>query len=480
LDNYVLFKDAQILSMDDSIGDFQCADLLIKNSKIESIGKSIQIDNAQVINAKEFVIIPGFVDTHRHTWQTQLHGIRTDWNHLDYMTYIRSMYCVCYEPEDAGLGNYVGAIEALNSGITTLADHSHLQITEEHSDALASGIIKSGIRGIFLYGTYRNPSYKPGEKILSFKNLINEVTGPLNQWHRQNAFRIKEKYFSSTDSLIEFGIACSELSRGKSVELAIEEIEWARSLNPKRMSLHVATNRNEPINIVKELSIRNLIKDDILFVHGNHLSNSELKSIVNSGSTISSNIEPEMSYGAFPVVNRLSQMGGCPCLGIDVLIDFSSDMFGQMRALLNVWRLEIALSNFDKMVRKIHQKKVLEIATINGAKALGLDHKIGSLTPGKEADLVLIKTEGLGLTPMNNPYNAVVTYGHPSNVDSVMVAGKFAKRNGNLLNVHWPSIKNQLNLSRDNIIKKYHLIPETSIRKLWKDSFNVKIVDLNL
>lgn len=99
---------------------------------------------------------------HRHTWQTPLHGVRTDWNLLDYMTFIRGMYCVCYEPEDAALANWVGALEALDSGITTLVDHSHLQLSEAHSDALAEGMIRSGIRGIFCCGTYRNLMYQPG------------------------------------------------------------------------------------------------------------------------------------------------------------------------------------------------------------------------------------------------------------------------------------------------------------------------------
>ncbi len=471
-----LFKGAQILTMDDSVPDLTSGDLLVDGTMIAAIAPSIVNEEAEIVDSTGCVLLPGFVDTHRHTWQTQLHGVRTDWNHLDYMTFVRSMYCVCYEPEDAELGNYLGAMEALNSGITTLADHSHLQISEAHSDGLARGFLKSGIRGIYCYGVYRNPSYRPTDKDLRLDRLIAEVTGPLSDWHRANALRIREKFFPSNDALVQFGVACSELSRGKSVKAMLEEVSWSRTLEPARISLHVAANRKEPINVVQELVRCQMIAPDILFIHGNHLRDEELKAIVDGGSTVASCIEPEMTYGAYPVVNRLAAMGGTPSIGIDVLIDFSGDMFGQMRALLNAWRLEVTTRSPEKMIRKIHQRRVLGIATILGAKSLGLDSKVGSLVPGKEADLVLMRMDGIGLAPMNNPYPAVVTYGHPSDVDSVMVAGKFMKRHGKLVDVDWPELRKQISASRDRIMNRFRQIPEGPIRQLWTRSFNVEIV----
>ena len=119
----ILFRGATILPMDGQSPDLPTGDLLVEGDRIAAVAPRLQVDDAEEIDATGALLCPGFVDTHRHTWQTPLHGVRTDWNLLDYMTYIRGMYCVSYEPEDAELANWVGALEALDSGITTLVDH---------------------------------------------------------------------------------------------------------------------------------------------------------------------------------------------------------------------------------------------------------------------------------------------------------------------------------------------------------------------
>ena len=137
--NKILIKNAAILSMDPDIGDIMDGDILINDGSIISIGKNIDACDAEHINASGKIVMPGFVDSHRHVWQTQLRGIAVDWTIVDYMIEMRSHYCICYEPEDAYLGNLVGGLEAINAGVTSIVDHSHLQISPEHSDALASG-----------------------------------------------------------------------------------------------------------------------------------------------------------------------------------------------------------------------------------------------------------------------------------------------------------------------------------------------------
>jgi cytosine/adenosine deaminase-related metal-dependent hydrolase len=460
--------------MDVTIPDLSRGDILVRDGRIEAVAEELQIDGADILDARGMIAVPGFVDAHRHTWQTQLHGIRTDWNHLDYMTYVRGMLSACYDPEDAYLGNLVGALEALDSGITTLVDHSHLQISEEHSDGLVRGLKESGIRGIFCYGTYRNPSR---EEILSqdLSGLLNELAGPLSHWHRANAERVRSKHFSDRCAPLKFGIATSEFSKFQTARPMIQEIEWARSLDPQRITMHVATTANEPLRSVSELARVKLLGPDLLFVHGNHLNDSELTDVVEAGASIVSTIEPEMTYGAWPVVERLQRIGGTASMGIDVLIDFSGDMFGQMRALLNVWRLQISLRNPNSMTRKVHQKKVLEIATIEGAKAVGLDAEIGSLTPGKCADVVLVRKDTLGMVPMNNPYAAIVSYGNSSLVDTVILNGKIVKRAGALVGVNWPSLKSDLLRSHGRIAARAGGLPEQAIRRAWASRFRVEI-----
>ncbi|NKQ57811.1 amidohydrolase family protein [Amycolatopsis sp. K13G38] len=473
----ILFKGATILPMNGESEDLPAGDLLVEGDLIAAIAPDLTIDDAEVIDASGMVLCPGFVDTHRHTWQTPLHGVRTDWNLLDYMTYIRGMYCVCYEPEDAALANWVGALEALDSGITTLVDHSHLQLSQAHSDALAEGIIRSGIRGIFCYGTYRNLTYTPGRNPSELPGLLHEVNGPLNEWHKQNATRVRDEFFADDSARVRFGIASREFETLSEADSMLEELRWSRTLGPARISVHVGMSANEPLNVVRELHNAGKIGPDLLFVHGNHLTDDELRMIIDGGASISSAVEIEMTYGAYPVVNRFTAMGGQSSIGIDATIDFAGDMFGQMRALLNEWRLERSLRNPLRMTRKVHQKKVLELATVCGAEAIGLGDVTGSLAVGKKADLLLLRTDSLGLAPMSDPYAAVVTYGHPSLVDTVMVDGQVVKRHGKLVGIDWPSIRAALERSRAGIRRRFSLIPEQPIRERWAKGFRIEIPD---
>lgn len=471
----ILFKGATILTMEKGSADPFIGDLLVRDDKIAAIGPALDCPDAEVINSTGTVMCPGFIDTHRHTWQTPLHGVRTDWNLLDYMTYIRGMYCICYEPEDAELANRVGALEAIDSGITTLVDHSHLQLSEAHSDSLAEGLIRSGIRGIFGYGTYRNLAYRPGQDVSLLPALLEQVNAPLDDWQRRNAERIRKTYFSDDTARVRFGIATREFETLLEPDTMLEEIRWARTQNPARIMIHMGMSAREPLNVVRELHDAGEIAPDILFIHGNHIGDAEMQMVIDGGASISSAIEIEMTYGAYPVVNRLDAMGGMPSICIDATIDFGGDMFGQMRALLNTWRLERAVSNPAKMTRKVHQKQVLEIATIRAAQALGMDDIVGSLAVGKKADLITMRIDTLGLVPMWDPYAAIVNYGNPSLVDTVMIDGTFVKRAGKLTGIDWPSLREDLERSRSAIRQRFTLIPEEPIRKRWTQGFRIEI-----
>lgn len=473
----ILFKGATLLPMDGKSEDLAVGDLLVEDDLIAAMAPRLDVADSELVDASGMVMCPGFVDTHRHTWQTPLHGVRTDWNLLDYMTYIRGMYCVCYEPEDALLANWVGALEALDSGITTLVDHSHLQLSEAHSDGLAEGFIKSGIRGIYCYGTYRNLLYKPGQKNQDLPGLLGDVNGPLNEWHKRNATRIRERYFTDDSARVRFGIASREFETLAEPDSMLEELRWSRTLKPARISIHAGMSAREPLNVVRELHEAGEIAPDLLFIHGNHFTDDELQMIIDGGASISSAIEIEMTYGAYPVVNRFTAMGGQSSIGIDATIDLAGDMFGQMRALLNVWRLERSLKNPLKMTRKVHQKSVLEIATTRAAQTIGFGDMTGSLTVGKKADLLLLRTDSLGLTPMWDPYSALVNYGNPGLVDTVMVDGRILKRHGKLVDIDWPTVRAALERSRANIHRRFSLIPEEPIRERWAKGFRIEIKD---
>ncbi len=158
----VLISNATIVSMDPGLGVIERGDLLIEEDRIAQVGLTIDCDDAESIDASGMIVAPGFVDTHRHVWQTQLRGVAANWSLFDYSCLMRNAYGVSYDPEDAYLGNFAGALEALAAGVTTLVDHSHLQISEEHSAGLIRGLREAGVRGVYCHGLYANPRIVPG------------------------------------------------------------------------------------------------------------------------------------------------------------------------------------------------------------------------------------------------------------------------------------------------------------------------------
>ncbi len=262
----MLIKGATILTMDDAIGDLASGDILVVDGKIAEIAPSIEADDAELVDAKNMIALPGFADTHRHYWQTQLRGIVADWSLFEYVVFMRHGYSTSYDPEDAYIGNLAGALEALNAGITTIVDHSHLQITEDHSDGLVRGLKESGIRGVFCYGMYENPKRDGGQVASTL------VHSPVSDFHRANARRVRDSFFTGPDDLLQFGVASTEWTRLTELGPAVEEVRWLRTLSPARISIHIGTGVNEHLRFVPALADAGLLGDDLLFSHGAHLT----------------------------------------------------------------------------------------------------------------------------------------------------------------------------------------------------------------
>lgn len=175
-ERHILLRNATVVTMDDDLGVLPHCDILIEGDVIAKIGTALAIENAEVINATDSIVCPGLIDTHRHTWQTQLRTLCTDDSLADYFRHIRNTLAPCYTAQDVYWGNYVGALESLNAGITYLVDHSHINITPEHADAAVKGLRDAGIRGTYCYGTFDNPPH-PTIK----------VDVPTGDWHKDDA-----------------------------------------------------------------------------------------------------------------------------------------------------------------------------------------------------------------------------------------------------------------------------------------------------
>lgn len=439
----LLVKNGRVLTLDKSIGDFSNADILIEGKKIVAIEPSIDATDCEVIDATDMIVMPGFVDSHRHTWESLVRNIGPDWSLVKYLEniYYGNLGSLS-RPQDSYVANYLGALEALDAGVTTLLDWSMI-ISPDHSDELIRGLQDSGIRAVFAHGVPGDGEYWSRDSVLE----------------AQDSRRLKKQYFSSDDQLLTMGLAI----RGpefSSWEASVNEIKLARELDAV-CSMHLGFGTWGSVDrSIEKLHKAGLLGPDLNFVHANTLSYGEYKLIADSGASISVTPEIEMMMGhGYPATGLFIENGGRPALGVDVVTSTGGDMFAQMKSAIQSERSrvnEVTLANSEMPVQlNISTRDVLEFATIDGAKALKLNHKVGTLTPGKDADFIMVRTTDLNMFPINDPVCAVTQCAHTGNVDSVFVAGKAVKRNGKLLNVDLDGLRKIAYESQEYILTKF-------------------------
>lgn len=434
-----LLKKGIILSLDKKVGNFLQADVLIDGAKIAAIGPNLKADGAETIDASNMIVMPGFIDSHRHVWEGILRNIGTDVpleGDASYLAFILNTLAPVYRPEDAYVGDLVGLYGAIDAGITTILDWSHIQATREHGDAVINALQESGIRAVFAYGY---PWWKHPDK--------NQ-----DRWIRD----IAKQYFSSKDQLLTFGLA-SPGPEFIPFEIAKSQWELAREFGA-RLTVHVGVGTAGKQGKLGEMGKAGLLKDDTTYIHCTTLSDDEIQMIVDTGGTVSlaSPVEMMMGHGMVPIQKCLDR-GLRPSLSIDVETNVPNDMFTQMRsviALQHALLFEKKLAGEGNVPEPLTTRDMIEFATIEGARANGLADKTGTLTPGKEADIILLRTDKPNIFPINDPIGAVVWGMDTSNVDSVFVAGKALKRNGQLLGVDLKRLQQKAYECRDYVVSK--------------------------
>lgn len=456
----ILIRDGRVLTMAPGAAE-AAVDVLVRGGRIAEVAPAIDCADAEVIDAAGRIVLPGFVDTHRHVWQTQLRTVAADWSLFDYFAQMRLVYSAFYGPEDVFLGNHVGALEALSAGITTLVDHCHILHTPEHTDEAVRGLDESGIRAVFCYGLFESPSYRD--------DPVRTALAP--GWRREDARRLRRGRLASDDARVRFGFAPAEIDANP-YEVNVEEIAFARELGAHRISCHVAMGAYDSgQRFVERLGRDGLLADDLLFVHGSALTDAELARMAESGAAVSATPETEMQMGmGFPVAFRARDAGVRSSLGIDIVSNYSGDMFAQMRLCLQASR---ALANAgyerrDRAPRTIRPgiRDVLELATRDGARAIGLADRIGTLEAGKQADIAILRTDAIHMTPAIDAAAAIVLNANAGDVETVLVGGRIVKRDGRLVGVDWPSLSQRLEASSRRIVEGMRSVPLASIEEL--------------
>jgi 5-methylthioadenosine/S-adenosylhomocysteine deaminase len=442
LSERLLVKGGCVLTLDRALGDYERADVLVEDGRIAAVAPDIDAAGAEVLEAAGKIVMPGFVDTHRHTWQTALRGICADWTLQDYFRGIRLHLSTFFRPEDMFAGNYVGALEALDAGVTTVLDFSHCTNTPAHADEAVRGLIDSGLRAIFAYGFYPVPLADP-----HFADHESRL---------RDARRVREEHFAAGGGRVAMGLALTEIGLVP-FDATRREIETARDLDVL-VTAHIGSVADPGWpHEIELLHGAGLLEARQVHVHCNACTNDELALIADSGAAVSVTPETELQMGmGFPITGRALARGLRVGFGCDIVSLQSGDILSQMRLALQTQR---ALENHVTVEPgelpqqlSLTVRKALELATIGGAAALGLDSEIGSLTPGKAADLIAFDTAGLNFTPRNDPVAAIVLHAHSGNVDTVIVAGRVLKRDGKLLDESAARARRLAEQSRDHIM----------------------------
>ncbi|MGW3622966.1 amidohydrolase family protein [Streptomyces sp. NPDC000880] len=453
-----ILKGGTIVSMDTGTGDL-IGDILIDGGTIRSIAPTLEADDAEIVDVSGHIVLPGFIDSHRHLYQALLRGLATDWSLVQYCVAMFGTIGHHFTPEDVHLGEKLGALDALDSGVTSVFDWSHSQLSPEHTDAMVEALQGTGIRATFGYGGSANQYVEClAEPFLS--------TSPMPE---AEVRRLREGVLSSDDALVTLGLA----GRGpdmSTMEIVQQEWSLARSLGI-RINVHIGQGIFPGRPAVQRLHEAGLLGSDMTFGHCNQLTDEEMKMMADAGVTASVTPEDEAGMGhGWPPIGRLLAAGVGTNVGIDTCMAAGGDQFTAMRCAMSITRGQSNATALDKQENPwsstLTARQVLEMATVEGARALGQEDKIGSLAEGKQADIITIRTDDISMVPVLDPVSAVVQQASRRAVDNVFVAGRRLKADGVVVGLDSTS------LAAEGSRRSADLLNRAGIRPGWVPSFD--------
>ena len=423
-----LIRGAQVITMEDGLGgqgDLPQGDILVDGGLIVEIAPQIRADAVELVDATGCIVIPGLINAHMHTWQTALRGIAANWTLLEYFQNMHAGLATVFQPEDLHIATLVGALNQLNCGTTTLVDWCHNNKTSDHNDAAIAGLLESGIRAAFMHGTPK-PDPKPGE------TPFWEVPHP-----RAEIERLLKSHQGNPLLHIQSAVLGPHYS---TLEVALHDFQMAKDLG-LIASMHQGGGPARTPDGWQKLEAAGLLGSHINIVHGHALEDDQLKRFCDLGMSFSAAAESEMSQGhGHPITGRLLALGKAPSLGIDLESSVSGDMLTQARVALGIQRsldnvAHRAVHGTIPQTSTVTTRQALQWVTVEGARMLGQLDRIGTLKAGKQADLVMVRADDINMQPVHNAVSSVVLQASLANIDSVMVAGQWKKRNGKLVGV---------------------------------------------
>jgi 5-methylthioadenosine/S-adenosylhomocysteine deaminase len=455
----ILIRGGSILSMDPTVGDLVRGDVLVEGRKILAIGPNLSAAGAAVIDARGRIVMPGFIDTHHHQFETALRSFLANGILINdgsgspsadptYFEYILLRFAPVYRPSDVYISELFGGLAQLDNGVTTVHDVSQIHHSPQHSDAAIKALFDTGRRAAFGY--------------------FESAGGVAGNQYPSDASRIKQQWFSSSDQLVHM-IMGGEVYLGD----ATTDQSWTLG---RQLGLQIAAHILSPFGIrpIMDKLAQGTggngqigIGPDNLFIHMTGMSDMAWQKVKDQGAQVSIAfpIEMNMRHGIPPIL-KMQSLGMEPSLSSDVEVTMTADFFTQMRSAMTMQRMVVNQKILEQgdfgplnpwptpapgTPALLNVRDVLRFATINGAKHLRLDDKTGSLKPGKEADIIILDATALNVAPLNNVPGAVVSLMDRTNVETVIVAGKVRKWKGKLLDVDLNKLRKNLEDSRDYI-----------------------------
>nr|WP_221380719.1 amidohydrolase family protein [Actinoplanes polyasparticus] len=431
----VVFRNATVVTGDPKLGVRYDTDVLVTGRTIRAVGRNLSAPgDAAVIDGRGAIVMPGMIDTHRHMWQTVIRGLGAEWTIANYFGWIYERWATFWRPEDLYAAALLSMVESIDAGVTTTVDWSQDLRSYEYAIAEAEGLFDSGARARLAYGY----SFAPPQEWVT----------------KGDVARLQRERFSSTDQLVTLQLAWD----GTGTERAFPERpawEFARA-HHLPVTMHSGVR-----NWMADEQILNLRDNGFLlptntYVHCGTMSESNYELIADSGGTVSIAAESELNAGqGYPPTGRIRAHGIPVSLSSDTQVWWSADMFAAMRATLNADR---GIDHYrahaqDRTVlnNNLRTADVLRFATQGGADTLGLGARLGSITPGKLADLVMVRADTPSMVPLINPVSQLVFHAQRGEVDTVMVNGRVLKHDGRLLGGLFPRARRLAEASMNHL-----------------------------
>lgn len=453
----VLFKNGLVLTMDNAHTLIHNGDVLIIDGLIKEVGGNIAAPaDAVEIDATGGIIMPGMVDTHRHMWQTAMRGYGADWTLSQYFVWYYLQHGKTFRPQDIYAGNLLGAIEAIDAGVTTTVDWSHGLQTTDHADAAVDALEEIPGRSILAYGNIQAGPWEWSAKP-EFKDFINRrIHGKGDMLGFQMAFDVPgDPTFPEK--------AAFEVARELGVPVTTHAGVWG------------ATN-DDGLRLMYENGFMN---EDTVYVHAATLTDDSYNRIAATGGNVSVSTESEQSAGqGYPSTWKLRQHDIPVSLSMDTGVWWSADLFTAMRTTVGADR---AREHFEAHAKKetvsaLHMRceEAVDWATRGGGRALKMDSKIGSLEVGKKGDVVLIKNDASPVMfPILNPYGHVVMQAQRGDVHTVVIDGRMVKQNHQL-------VDSKLDKAKKAVQETVDYLREQMGEETWQAGMYPEIPDTKL